>query len=45
MREYFAEALDHMRQVWNDLRSGTVTPEDVRRHHVVARPGDTIDVD
>ncbi len=44
-RELFAEAMGHIRQVWNDLRTGVVQVDEVRQRQVVQRPSGELYVD
>ena len=43
-RDYFHEALGHVRQVWNDLRAGAIPVADVDRTFVLQRPTGAIAV-
>ncbi len=42
--DYAAETLQHVRRVWDDLRNGRITPEQVDRRIIVRRPAGTIEV-
>ncbi|GIW03113.1 UvrD-helicase domain-containing protein [Roseiflexus sp.] len=42
--DYAAEALRHARTVWDDLRTGRLSPECVDRRVIVRRPAGTIEV-
>ncbi len=43
-RDYFAEAFDHVRAVWQDLRRDTSLASDVNRHFEVVRPVARVDL-
>lgn len=42
--DYAAETLRHVQTVWDDLRNGRITPEQVDRRVIVRRPAGTIEV-
>ncbi len=42
--DYFREALEQSRDVWNDLRSGTITAGDIRPRFVLRRPAAPIEL-
>jgi DNA helicase-2/ATP-dependent DNA helicase PcrA len=42
--DYFQEAFRHVRQIWQDLSAGAVTPDTVDRTFLVQRPHGTISV-
>ncbi|MCS6841485.1 MAG: UvrD-helicase domain-containing protein [Roseiflexus sp.] len=42
--DYAAETLRHIKAVWEDLRSGRITPAQVDRKVIVRRPAGTIEV-
>jgi DNA helicase-2/ATP-dependent DNA helicase PcrA len=43
-RDYFDEALSHVRRLWEDLQEGTVQPVDINQYVTLERPAGAVEI-